>query len=43
MIPNCLQERLTLNEEPKVGHPYTSHDRYDELLPVPNGNADGSH
>jgi len=42
MIPNRLQERLTLNEEPKTGHPYTSHDHYDEL-PVPNGHADGSH
>jgi hypothetical protein len=32
-----------LNEEPNVGHPYGSRDRYDELLPVPNGDADDAH
>jgi hypothetical protein len=31
---------LTLNEEPNVGHPYGSRGRYDELLPIPNGDAD---
>jgi hypothetical protein len=35
--------RLTLNKEPNVGHPYASRDRYDELLPVPNGDADDAH
>jgi len=34
---------LTLNGEPNIGHPYTSRDRYDEPLPVPYGNADGTH
>jgi hypothetical protein len=34
---------LTVNEEPKVGHPYTSCDRYDPLVPVPNGDADCAH
>jgi hypothetical protein len=29
-----------LNKEPNVGHPYASRDRYDDLLPVPNGDAD---
>jgi len=28
-----------LNEEPDVDHPYASRDRYDELLPVPNGDV----
>jgi hypothetical protein len=32
-----------LNEEPNVGHPYGSRDRYDDLLPVPNGDADDAH
>jgi hypothetical protein len=32
-----------LNEEPDVDHPYASRDRYDELLPVPNGDADDAH
>jgi len=30
---------LTLNEEPNVGHPHASRDCYDELVPVPNGDA----
>jgi len=32
-----------LNEEPNVGHPYASRDPYDDLLPVPNGDADDAH
>jgi hypothetical protein len=32
-----------VSEESKVGHPYTSCDRYDQLFPVPNGDADGAH
>jgi len=34
---------LTLNEGPKVGHPYANRDRYNRLVPVPNGNAGGAH
>jgi hypothetical protein len=34
---------LTLKLEPKVDHPYASCDRYDRLLPVPNGNAGSAH
>jgi hypothetical protein len=34
---------LTLNEEPKVGHPHASCERYGELVPVPNSNASGAH
>ena len=30
---------LTLNEEPNVGHPHASRDCYDELVPIPNGDA----
>ena len=32
-----------MNEEPNVGHPHDRRDRYDELLPVPNGDADDAH
>ena len=34
---------LTLNEEPNVCQPYANRDRYDELVPIPNGNADDVH
>ena len=34
---------LTLNEEPKVGDPDTTRERYGELVPVPNGDAGGAH
>ena len=34
---------LTVNEESKVGHPYTSCGRYDQLVPVPNGDAGGAY
>ena len=34
---------LTLNEEPNIGHPYASRDRYHEPLPVPYGDAGGTH
>jgi hypothetical protein len=36
-------EELTLNEEPNIGHPYASRDRYDEPLPIPYGDADGTY
>jgi hypothetical protein len=32
-----------LNEEPNVGQPYASRDPYDDLLPIPNGDADDAH
>ena len=34
---------LTLNHEPNIGRPYASRDRYHEPLPVPYGDAGGSH
>ena len=34
---------LTLNEKPNVGYPHASRNRYDELVPVPNGIADDAH
>jgi hypothetical protein len=34
---------LTVNEECKVGHPYTSRNRHDELLPIPNSDAGRNH
>jgi hypothetical protein len=34
---------LTVNEESKIGHPYTSCNRYDPLVLVPNGDADCAH
>jgi len=33
----------TLNHEPNIGRPYASRDRYHELLPVPYGDAGGTH
>jgi hypothetical protein len=36
-------EILTVNEEYKVGHPYASCDRNDQLIPVPNGGANGAY
>ena len=32
-----------MNEEPNICQPYASRDRYDELVPIPNGNADDVH
>jgi hypothetical protein len=34
---------LTLNLEPNVGYPHASRDCYDDLVPVPNGDADDAH
>jgi len=34
---------LTLNEEPNISHPYASRDRHHEPLPVPYGDAGGTH
>jgi hypothetical protein len=34
---------LTVNEECKVGHPYTSCDRYDKFVPVPDGDSGSAH
>jgi len=34
---------LTLSEEPEVGHPHATCERYGELVPVPNSNASGAH
>ena len=34
---------LTLNEKPNVGYPHASRNCYDELVPVPNGDADDAH
>jgi len=34
---------LTMNEEPNIGRPYASRNRYDEFLPIPNTNAGGTH
>jgi hypothetical protein len=36
-------EILTVSDESKVGHPYTSRCRYDQLIPVPNGDSDGAY
>jgi len=33
----------TLNHEPNIGHPYASRDHYHEPLPVPYGDAGGTH
>jgi hypothetical protein len=48
-IPYHVQERgslrkgLTVNGEPNVCQPYASRDHHDELVPIPNGNADDVH
>ena len=34
---------LTLNEELNIGYPYASRDRYHGPLPVPFGDAGGTH
>jgi hypothetical protein len=34
---------LTLELKPEVSHPYASRDRYDQLVPVPDGNASSAH
>jgi hypothetical protein len=36
-------EGLTINEERKVGHPYASRNRHDELLHIPNSDAGRNH
>jgi len=32
-----------VNGEPNVCQPYASRDHHDELVPIPNGNADDVH
>jgi hypothetical protein len=34
---------LTLNHDSNIGRPYASRDRYDEPLPIPYGDAGGTH
>jgi hypothetical protein len=34
---------LTVNEKSKVSHPYASRDHYNQLVPVPDGNASSAH
>ena len=34
---------LTLNHDSSIGHPYASRGRYDEPLPIPYGDAGGTH
>ena len=34
---------LTLNHEPNIDHPYASRNRYHEPLPLPYGDAGGTH